>query len=262
MIGIAAQHPTSLINPLNIPGLKAWWDMRRSTGVNNGACTGVVDLSGNSNDLVATSPNRPINKDNFTKSGQRIVYFPPVGTETDWLTVGAVVPNKIFCPNGYTTFVTFGTFSSNTTSANPNVNPPNTYVGDVDAGGIYCNFGLSAGNVNYCYYDAAGAGWTTYASTGLNLNNGAMHNMAVSHSTAGIINIFADGVLVASFTSSSSWTASHGMSIIGIGYAYADQSNDNNLCECLVFDASLDEDVIKRLHVRARSIYGTQIYYV
>jgi len=261
MLGIASPPGATIINPLNIPGLKAWWDFSKSTGFNGGACTGVIDLSGNANDLFSQSPNRPINKDNFVKSGKRIVYFPPSIAETDWLTVKTLTPTKIFCPNGYTAFLTVATFSSNTTSSNPNINPPNTYVGDVDAGGIYCNFGLSAGNVQYCYYDGAGAGWTTYGSTGLNLNNGVLHTIAISHSTTGNINVYADGVLVNASTSATGWSASHGMSIVGIGYSYADQSNDGNMCECLIFNASLSADKIKQLHFRSRSVYGTQLYF-
>jgi hypothetical protein len=260
MIGIAGAPGAVIINPLNIPGLKAWWDCKLTTGVTEGACTGVVDLSGNVNNLVATSPNRPINKAGLVKNGYRLVYFPPIGVETDWLTVAATTPVKINCPNGYTAFATFATFSSSATNDQPNVNPPNTLVGDVDAS-VYCNFGLNVGNVRYCYYDGAGAGWTSYDSTGLNLNNGSLHTICVSHSTDGNINLYADGNLVGSFTSASTWAATHGMSVIGIGYAYQDQFDDLNLNECMIFDASLSSQVIKQLHVRSRSIYGTQLYF-
>lgn len=261
LIGIAAQHPTSLINPLNIPGLKAWWDARLTTGFTEGACTGLIDLSPNGNTLVATSPNRPINKADLIKSGYRSIYFPPSIIEIDWLTVQATTPVKIFCPNGYSVFVTGTTFSSNATSTNPNVNPPNTWVGDVDAGGIYCNFGLSYNDVVYCYYDSAGAGWTSYSSTGqLIASLNRVHNFCVTHSTAGIIDLYVDGVNVGNFTSATAWSPSHGMSILGVGYGYADQANDGNLFECMVFDDKISADTVKRLSVRSQSIYGTQFY--
>lgn len=264
MLGIAGFPATSIVNPITISSLKAWWDFRRSSGANGGACTGVADLSGTGNDLIATSPNRPINKDNYTKGGQRSVYYPPVATETDYLAVKTgPTPTKLACPNGYSLFITFGTLSTNTTSANPNVNPPNTYIGDInpDASGCYCNFGLSSGNVNYCYFDGAGAGWTTYASTGLNLNNGTLHTIGVSHTTDGIIKVFADGVVVNSSTSASVWSPTgHGMSMVGIGFNTQDQSNDASMSEALVWDGALSESEMLRMHQRSRSVYGTMLY--
>lgn len=240
----------------NYGNLKLWIDARNNVNaVYDEGIDAVGSRTPSAISCTGVSPNRPVWLKGQLHTGKEpSLYFP--NYEQDWLNIiGPDDPSStaeygIVCPNGYTAFATFKTLGADTTSIYEG-NPPMPIIGNRHSW-IYNAFGLSGGNVQYRNYDAA---WSTTTSSGLTLNNGNVHTVAVVHSTSGNVTLYADGVSVATASGVGFATAYTGAATIGYSYN-GDQALDLNLGECMVWDETLTAAQIAWLHTRGIGIWG------
>lgn len=241
---------SSGFDPLSIAGMVLWIDATRGvTGTLEAAVDQMDDLSGAGNHMLATAPNRPVWNANQFK-GKNGVFFPDY--ETDWLEkTGGVV-----CDNGFSAFCTFKTYGADATSTIVE-GPSMTIIGNKESW-YYNSFGLkggaSAANVHYQGWNDLGTGWESVASTGLALNDSAVHTVAVSHATDGSISVYADGVLRNTGNIFYN-TAAYGFSSIGINYLNNDQALGLWMAETMIWNAALTTKDFENLHRRAFSIW-------
>lgn len=203
------------------------------------------DQSGSGNNFTANIEANPVQRltgafDGATKPS---VYFPDWGTGLMRLTGG------ITFNSGFSAFVVFKTQGADTTSSYSG-NPPMTILGH-STGSVWMGFGLNGGltaaQVEYRYY---AGGWQTLTSTGLNLNNGVVHTIAVTHDTDGTVKLYADGVQVG-INSFAYNTSNTNIDSIGTGYLGQDQALDLNLAEVKMFNAAISASEVSSLHSAA-----------
>lgn len=239
--------------PATVGELVAWYDSEtnESPGVDNGAIDAIGDQSVQGNNISGTSPNRPVWTTGQFDGGTKHSVDTTGGTP-DYLSRAFVD-----CHHHYSAFATFKTTSFTTISAQPNINPPMTLIGNTLAG-TRNNFGLDGDNVSYCFFSPATyGGWHKYVSTGLSLTDGNLHTVAVTHSSiTGVISLYADGVLVFSETivPTDFSYGTVGFTALGVGYL----SNDpflGRVAEMMAWDSVVTAVDIGALHARAVSLW-------
>ena len=240
----------SAFTPASIPGLVGWYDAQtnESPGSDNGAIDAIGDQSGLGNNISNVTPNRPVWTTGQFAGGTKHSIDTTGGTP-DYLTAAAIV----LCASSYTAFGTFKTTTVVTTSTQPGVDPPMTFIGN-STELSWNNFGLNGNNVSYCYFSPTNyGGWHEYKSSGLSLADGNLHTIAVTHDkSTGLISLYADGVLVFSETiNAGDYSSLHtGFQELGVGSIVADPFL-GQVAEAMVWNYAASAADIANLHARA-----------
>lgn len=229
----------SVIDPLTIGGMVAWWDANNVSPQTPGAnITLATDRSGAGSNLTQGGSFGPTwNTSQF--GSQPGIVFPSLAKYLSRNT-------KVYCAGGFSSFVTFKTTANVTTSSHA-ANAPMTIVGDVQ-NDIYGTFGIDGGNVCYTYYVGT---FLKYKSSGLSINNGQLHTIGVTHSTSGNVTLYADGVQVGTFSGATYQPLYTGFTHFGIGYTLADHFRNGSIAETMVWNAALTGNNMQDLHNRA-----------
>lgn len=213
-----------------------------SPGTTGSGIDSIADQSGNGNTFSSTSPNRPVYVSGSFKGGTvNGIYYESSGSDN------SSAASKILCPAGFTALICFKTTSTKSTTGNTNINPPNTVIGDPNTTTSRNQFGLSAAVPRYCY-KVGGTTWTTYSASGVTLNDGNVHTMAITHSTAGALAIYADNVSVYTATGVTYDTSNTGIKNVALGYNSADPANDFSLAHLQVWNGIVDTTTLGSLH--------------
>lgn len=146
-------------------------------------------------------------------------------------------------PRGLTFYIVFKTTINDTTEDYAG-NAPQNIIGD-STGSVYLGFGLTGGQVVYRHYDGT---WAEVVSTGLSLNDGNVHSIAVSHDAfTGDVKLYADGIEVDSGNITYA-TLYAGINRIGSGYNGLDILEDFHIAEIKIYDQAAPSSLINFLH--------------
>lgn len=250
MLQLIGRRTNLYTNPASITGLIAWFDAQ--TNITAASINSGVDAAANlaptqTIGMTGTAPNRPTWYDQGFRNYK--MSFEAQNPGTDYLTC-----TKRVCASGFSAHITFKNWSPITTApANPTINPSNCLLSDSGAS-CWNTLGLNGNNVEYHY--ATGGVWTTYASSGLSLANGVTHTIGVTHSTAGALKVWADGVAVVSTTGITYDTANTGFSCIMAGYNFDAIFSAGGVAEVMVFNAAVTDANMLALHNRGIAFYG------
>jgi hypothetical protein len=212
------------------------------TGVIESGIDAWADQSGNGNDWVATSPNRPVWDGDYFATGKHAVNFPSF--EVDYFTKASAITFAA----GLTFFAVFKTVYSSDTTSTDAMNAPLTLIGHNATD--YVSFGLSGNNIDYRHRQGS---TTTVASSGLSLANGSLHSIAVVHASGGGVTLYADGVSAG--TGTKTFNTSCAVNRIGVGKANADQLKDVFVAEIKMWQGELSASQISLLHSTAASYW-------
>lgn len=246
---VAPSTSVSLIDPLDLSPM-VWLDARAAyinagSPSNNDLVATAIDRSGNSREFInAFSSYQPQWKTSQFGSEPGVQF---TQASPSYL---AHEGGTIATPSGVTYWAVIKTSTSDTSSANPNINAPMTVMGD-SGGNTSFNLGLNGNEVEACYWNGA---WASHVSSGLSLANGSPHTIAATLTSGGALKVYADGVQVKS-ASGLSYYGAMTFYIVGAGYGTFDAFN-GLIAEAMLFGSALTAQNITDLHARARSTWG------
>lgn len=201
----------------------------------------VRDLSGYNN-LLTTAVSAPsVATGQFNRGVKAGISFANAGTNQ--INLGS----KVILNNGYSAFVTFNCATVSSGVANA-LDVPFTIIGDKTGTAGGANFGLDGNNVSYAYNS------TKVSGTGGSLANGVNATIAVSHNINGNFRLFVNGALNATGTSSAFSRTITGFNAI-CACSAADNFNNGNIAEVLVWNGAIDDSLVQAYHERALQLW-------
>ena len=199
---------------------------------------------GGSVSFVGTSPTRPALTSAIFKSGLK--HAIDTTTPTEYLKASSTLTLDKGA-SFYAVVRSTNTDASRTQAANP----PQTLFGDsMNASGV--NVGFSAGAPQYSY--TVSAARTYYNSTFTTVNDGLPHTVCWTHSTAGDLNVYVDGVLRDTFASVTYNVSTTFFNAVAVGYLSADPFL-GDIAELMVFNGELTGQNVRDLHSRSTNTW-------
>lgn len=200
----------------------------------------IVDQNGGGNNITCNDSANAVQLLTTQFKGGTLpsIYFPDWNNQSS-----ASFGSTLTFSNSFSTFMTFKTSATASSPADPK-NPGQTFFGKTTS--QVASFGLTAGNVVYKHNG------TTAASTGLSLNNGNPHTIAIAHAGNGSCVIWADGTQVYSGTITYATAAFDRM---GVGQFSHDPARDLNVAEVYFFNRGISAAEVATFHSTAVSTW-------
>lgn len=171
-----------------------------------------------------------------------------------YLETGLTGPNTAVAGTGFSTGASFWVvikYTSTDTTATNTINCPLTLFGYSGTPNVF-SVGFSAGTPRYVY--KIGGTTTNHNSSITGLNDGKYHTVAWTHSTAGVVSIYVDGVLTDTFTGITYNVAGQ---IDRVGSGYLDTDNfEGSVAEAMAWNGVITDLNVRSLQTRASETWG------